>query len=329
MDFEYNHYYEIYNSGSGKYVNLSGDHEDGIVNNGEKVTMYARTNNPDQRWALERYGSDYNVRIVLQRGDGWYALNYNTATAGCIVWHLNSAADSDTVITLESVVSFGGLYRLKLAAYNAYLTVVGSELKWLPFTGNSDQIFDFVEPGSNPGGGTGAYTITMPVNLNQNYQGNSDWIRGWGCAVCCGVDLASWQDNTSYTIDFLDGYYSENDAGYDKWAGPNGFSLKTKIDLSQMSEAETIETIRSYVRAGTPIACHAVGSGTKQHWFVAYEVTGENGSTWATAGINVLDPYNGNERSYEGRCVPILNAMQSSYVTLGINAIRIPSKSYT
>ena len=46
MDFEYNHYYEIYNSGSGKYVNLSGDHEDGIVSNGEKVTMYARTNTP-------------------------------------------------------------------------------------------------------------------------------------------------------------------------------------------------------------------------------------------------------------------------------------------
>ena len=120
MDFEYNHYYEIYNSGSGKYVNLSGDHEDGIVSNGEKVTMYARTNNPDQRWALERYGSDYRVRIVLQRGDGWYALNYNTSTAGCIVWHLNSAADSDTVITLEPVVSFGGLYRLKLPAHNAY-----------------------------------------------------------------------------------------------------------------------------------------------------------------------------------------------------------------
>ena len=39
MDFEYNHYYEIYNSGSGKYVNLSGDHEDGIVSNGEKVTI--------------------------------------------------------------------------------------------------------------------------------------------------------------------------------------------------------------------------------------------------------------------------------------------------
>ena len=101
MAFQYNHYYEIYNSSSGKYVNLNGDHENNVVNNGEKVTVYARTNNPDQRWALERYGSDNQVRIVLQRGGGWYALNYNTENTNCIVWHLNSAADKDTVITLE------------------------------------------------------------------------------------------------------------------------------------------------------------------------------------------------------------------------------------
>ena len=49
MAFQYNHYYEIYNSSSGKYVNLNGDHENNVVNNGEKVTVYARTNNPDQR----------------------------------------------------------------------------------------------------------------------------------------------------------------------------------------------------------------------------------------------------------------------------------------
>ena len=91
MAFQYNHYYEIYNSSSGKYVNLNGDHENNVVNNGEKVTVYARTNNPDQRWALERYGSDNQVRIVLQRGGGWYALNYNTENTNCIVWHLNSA----------------------------------------------------------------------------------------------------------------------------------------------------------------------------------------------------------------------------------------------
>ena len=61
MAFQYNHYYEIYNSSSGKYVNLNGDHENNVVNNGEKVTVYARTNNPDQRWALERYGRDLSM----------------------------------------------------------------------------------------------------------------------------------------------------------------------------------------------------------------------------------------------------------------------------
>ena len=199
MAFQYNHYYEIYNGG--KYVNLNGDHENNVVNNGEKVTMYARTNNPDQRWALERYGSDNQVRIVLQRSGGWYALNYNTENTNCIVWHLNSAADKDTVITLEPAVSFGGVYRLKLAQRNLYLTVVGSSLKWMAFTNKNDQIFSFVEPGTNPGSGTDAHTIPMPVNLNQKYRSNSEWIKNWGCAVCCGVDLASWLNKKTYTID--------------------------------------------------------------------------------------------------------------------------------
>ena len=167
MAFQYNHYYEIYNSSSGKYVNLNGDHENNVVNNGEKVTVYARTNNPDQRWALERYGSDNQVRIVLQRGGGWYALNYNTENTNCIVWHLNSAADKDTVITLEPAVSFGGVYRLKLAQRNLYLTVVGSSLKWMAFTNEKDQIFSFVEPGANPGSATGnGLSLRCPVSYS-------------------------------------------------------------------------------------------------------------------------------------------------------------------
>ena len=38
MAFQYNHYYEIYNSG--KYVNLNVDHENNVVNNSEKFTTY-------------------------------------------------------------------------------------------------------------------------------------------------------------------------------------------------------------------------------------------------------------------------------------------------
>lgn len=78
MAYEFNHYYELQNVATGKYVNVLGNHEDGTVKNGEAVNLFNRTNNPDQRWALENYGGNGNVRIVLQRGEGWYALNYNT-----------------------------------------------------------------------------------------------------------------------------------------------------------------------------------------------------------------------------------------------------------
>lgn len=77
MAYEFNHYYEIQNVATGKYVNVLGNHEDGTVKNGETVNLFNRTNNPDQRWALENFGGNGNVRIVLQRGEGWYALNYN------------------------------------------------------------------------------------------------------------------------------------------------------------------------------------------------------------------------------------------------------------
>lgn len=107
------------------------------------------------------------------------------------------------------------------------------------------------------------------------------------------------------------------------------FILKTGvvdgISLASLNEAQTIEKIRSYVKNHIPVACHAVGSGSRQHWFVAYELTGESGGTWATAGIKVLDPYNSNSGSTEGRRVTILEAMQTSHVTLGVDRIRIPN----
>ena len=129
MAYEFNHYYELQNVATGKYVNVLGNHEDGTVKNGEAVNLFNRTNNPDQRWALENYGGNGNVRIVLQRGEGWYALNYNTRNANCIVWHLNTADDIDTVITAGSGYLFnsgrystemGGLHgRKRTDVYNS------------------------------------------------------------------------------------------------------------------------------------------------------------------------------------------------------------------
>lgn len=325
MNFEYNQYYEIYNSGSGKYVNLSGDHEDGIVSNGEKVTMYARTNNPDQRWALERYGSDYRVRIVLQRGDGWYALNYNTSTAGCIVWHLNSAADSDTVITLEPVVSFGGLYRLKLPAHNAYLTVVGSELKWLPYTGDGNQYFLFVEPGSNPGGGTLQKTIDIPVLLSQKSH-TDQWFRGAGCAVTAGIMAAAYRDNTIYNIHSFDGtapskqpYWTESD-GYVRWETPRGWCFVEDGNVTKYpSDAETVAYIKSIIDMDIPPICHC--PTLDGHWMLAYGYT--SGSTFDD--IKIVDPADGTRKTLkEG----IILSCGSGGLSAGITRIRKASSAH-
>lgn len=187
-----------------------------------------------------------------------------------------------------------------------------------------NQIWQLCASQSSGGGSTGgSTTITMPVNANQNYSGNSSWIINYGCAVCCGVDLASWKKNKSYTISDFANYYDETNGYY--WTGPDNFSCSDAISLASLNEAQTIEKIRSYVKNHIPVACHAVGSGSRQHWFVAYELTGESGGTWATAGIKVLDPYNSNSGSTEGRRVTILEAMQTSHVTLGVDRIRIPN----
>ena len=143
MAYEFNHYYELQNVATGKYVNVLGNHEDGTVKNGEAVNLFNRTNNPDQRWALENYGGNGNVRIVLQRGEGWYALNYNTRNANCIVWHLNTADDIDTVITAVQVEGLTDTYYLKLRDRDTYLTADGTALKWTAYTGEKEQIFNF------------------------------------------------------------------------------------------------------------------------------------------------------------------------------------------
>ena len=69
MAYEFNHYYEIQNVATGKYVNVLGNHEDGTVKNGETVNLFSRTNNPDQRWALENFDaiiSDRNSRQATE-----------------------------------------------------------------------------------------------------------------------------------------------------------------------------------------------------------------------------------------------------------------------
>lgn len=321
--FEQSYYFRPYRGNSSFWLNRYGN---GSIASHQKAALYTAAGSADQRLKVHKVSGGCHLLSDLNNA---YGLNiYGTKAGSVCDFYPVSGNFNDALIDLLTVDAANNLYRIKMINHNLYLTPAsnssGAALTWENASNADNQIWQLCASQSSGGGSTGgSTTITMPVNANQNYSGNSSWIINYGCAVCCGVDLASWKKNKSYTISDFANYYDEANGYY--WTGPDNFSCSDAISLASLNEAQTIEKIRSYVKNHIPVACHAVGSGSRQHWFVAYELTGESGGTWATAGIKVLDPYNSNSGSTEGRRVTILEAMQTSHVTLGVDRIRIPN----
>lgn len=321
--FEQSYYFRPYRGNSSFWLNRYGN---GSIASHQKATLYTAAGSADQRLKVHKVSGGCQLLSDLNNA---YSLNiYGTKAGSVCDFYPVSGNFNDALIDLLTVDAANNLYRIKMINHNLYLTPAsnssGAALTWENASNADNQIWQLCASQSSGGGSTGgSTTITMPVNANQNYSGNSSWIINYGCAVCCGVDLASWKKNKSYTISDFANYYDETNGYY--WTVPDNFSCSDAISLASLNEAQTIEKIRSYVKNHIPVACHAVGSGSRQHWFVAYELTGESGGTWATAGIKVLDPYNRNSGSTEGRRVTILEAMQTSHVTLGVDRIRIPN----
>lgn len=321
--FEQSYYFRPYRGNSSFWLNRYGN---GSIASHQKATLYTAAGSADQRLKVHKVSGGCQLLSDLNNA---YGLNiYGTKAGSVCDFYPVSGNFNDALIDLLTVDAANNLYRIKMINHNLYLTPAsnssGAALTWENASNADNQIWQLCASQSSGGGSTGgSTTITMPVNANQNYSGNSSWIINYGCAVCCGVDLASWKKNKSYTISDFANYYDETNGYY--WTGPDNFFCSDAISLASLNEAQTIEKIRSYVKNHIPVACHAVGSGSRQHWFVAYELTGESGGTWATAGIKVLDPYNRNSGSTEGRRVTILEAMQTSHVTLGVDRIRIPN----
>ena len=321
--FEQSYYFRPYRGNSSFWLNRYGN---GSIASHQKATLYTAAGSADQRLKVHKVSGGCQLLSDLNNA---YGLNiYGTKAGSVCDFYPVSGNFNDALIDLLTVDAANNLYRIKMINHNLYLTPAsnssGAALTWENASNADNQIWQLCASQSSGGGSTGgSTTITMPVNANQNYSGNSSWIINYGCAVCCGVDLASWKKNKSYTISDFANYYDEANGYY--WTGPDNFSCSDAISLASLNEAQTIEKIRSYVKNHIPVACHAVGTGNRQHGFVAYELTGESGGTWATAGIKVLDPYNGDFDSTEGRRVTILEAMQTSHVTLGVDRIRIPN----
>lgn len=285
--FEQSYYFRPYRGNSSFWLNRYGN---GSIASHQKATLYTAAGSADQRLKVHKVSGGCQLLSDLNNA---YGLNiYGTKAGSVCDFYPVSGNFNDALIDLLTVDAANNLYRIKMINHNLYLTPAsnssGAALTWENASNADNQIWQLCASQSSGGGSTGgSTTITMPVNANQNYSGNSSWIINYGCAVCCGVDLASWKKNKSYTISDFANYYDEANGYY--WTGPDNFSCSDAISLASLNEAQTIEKIRSYVKNHIPVACHAVGSGSRQHWFVAYELTGESGGTWATAGIKVLD----------------------------------------
>lgn len=318
--FEQSYYFKPYAGNSSYWLNRNGN---GTITSHQTATLYSATGVADQRLQVHQVSGGCQLLSDLNHA---YGLNIYGSKAGSICdFYPVSGNFDDALIDLLTVSAANNLYRIKLINHNLYLTPASNtknaKLTWENASAADNQVWQLCSSQSGSSSSGSVTTISMPVNVNQNYSGNSTWIRNSGCAVCCGVDLASWKNGKIYKIsDFSNYYTTEN--GY-SWSGPDGFSCGAAVSLASMSEEQTIQAIRSYIKQGIPIACHATGYNGKQHWFVAYALTGETGSTWETAGIMVLDPYN-DSSLYNGRRVTIFEAMKTSNVTLGIDRVRVP-----
>lgn len=198
--FEQSYYFRPYRGNSSFWLNRYGN---GSIASHQKATLYTAAGSADQRLKVHKVSGGCQLLSDLNNA---YGLNiYGTKAGSVCDFYPVSGNFNDALIDLLTVDAANNLYRIKMINHNLYLTPAsnssGAALTWENASNADNQIWQLCASQSSGGGSTGgSTTITMPVNANQNYSGNSSWIINYGCAVCCGVDLASWKKNKSYTI---------------------------------------------------------------------------------------------------------------------------------
>ena len=207
--FEQSYYFRPYRGNSSFWLNRYGN---GSIASHQKATLYTAAGSADQRLKVHKVSGGCQLLSDLNNA---YGLNiYGTKAGSVCDFYPVSGNFNDALIDLLTVDAANNLYRIKMINHNLYLTPAsnssGAALTWENASNADNQIWQLCASQSSGGGSTGgSTTITMPVNANQNYSGNSSWIINYGCAVCCGVDLASWKKNKSYTISDFANYYDE------------------------------------------------------------------------------------------------------------------------
>lgn len=279
--------YNFYNVYANKYLTICGTNVTSL-SNPHALMLFTRTYLNEQRFSYAgTAGSASTIRATMNTNFGLNA--YRAGVNWTCNLHTVSGNETDASIVMEQS---GNYYKIRLTNYaNRYLTAAGmtngAGVYWAAATGGTNQLWSLHrdEPTHAPTQFPTAKSLSMPINVNQKYSGNPDWVQEYGCAVCCMADVASYYspNHTPYTAqDMIDcGAASKEKGAIMKNAPYVGFNAYTAGSYLDMIKAEIAENRPVLVH------CKQRGNSILEHWVVAFEY--KNGAA-TIDDIKVLDP---------------------------------------
>lgn len=299
--------YKIFNVYAGKALTVCGTNGTGL-SNPHGLMLYTSLFLPEQRFSCSITNSPGTIRATMDTNFGLNA--YRVGTNWTCNLHTVSGNETDASVIMEQS---GNYYKIRLTNYaNRYLTAAaqnnGAGVYWGAATGGYDQLWliERADLTHAPVELPTAKTLSMPINVNQKYSGNPDWIQEYGCAVCCMADVASYhsRNRIPYTAqDMIDCGAASKEKGAIMKNAPY-------VKFYTYPGTSYLEMIRAEIAENRPVLVHCKqrGNSILEHWVVAFEY--KNGAA-TIDDIKVLDPA-GDGNGPEGTVRTLSDAMEHS-----------------
>ena len=184
--------YKIKSKYSDKCLNIYGENIKSLRNN-KNICLWSDTGTDEQKWEIV---TSNGISYIKSHIDTEYGLNVFRSRKlwNCDV-HIIKGNEKDAKLILEQNDSY---FKIKLAEYPGFCLTAGgmtngANVYWDDNDVSDKQLWSISECDGK--------ILNMPVNTNQKYRSNPEWIRSYGCAVCCEADVASYYDSSkNYSI---------------------------------------------------------------------------------------------------------------------------------
>ncbi len=275
-------------SGDGLNLKVSGQ----ATNNQNVCLGTANPTSNSQQWIIKKISNVYKIITALS---DTYALNYYWANgqgnAGNCDIYPEANNDTDSAVSFSAKNEAQGIYTIKLANYNLYLTAAsntnGANVSWEPYIGSSAQKWQFVEVAEEQV--TTRTVIDLPsnrtYNWNQFYSDITAIVGTGACSWTCALDVANIYGPSEYDPEDMPA--SAWVGGICYWTLPSGCSGSINSYSTDVSGTGCLARIRSEIESNRPVIVELRNSAGSQHFVVAYGYTNEG---TAKSDILVFDP---------------------------------------